>query len=733
MRAVLRWIIVLLLPFVSRVDVAHSQPDWPTYRHDGLRTGLQPGGGALADVGFIPGLHCVWSFPPDGSGKCPLTPGPPSSEAAAFHASPIVVKGTVFIGDDNGVFYALDAATGALKWRYPKTGKLAGSCNPPNVGPNQSFGQYGIRSSATYATINGQDAVIFGAPDPDAEVGLGSARLFALDFSGNPIWEYDGVHAGSDVVARVNGCTTYDNSKSPNDPNNQKALNELHERIAYSSPLVLGNKVYVGVHDAGDNPLQQGRVSVVELSTGKHIQFSYVSTGTPGDTSRGGGVWNSLATDGTGVYFTTGNTQSSPYYSPSPTPNTPWNCPLPKSAEPNPNNGLSMLKVDKDNGKLAWPKPFQPVDFMHDGDPDWAAGATVMSTSCGEQIASVMKDGWSYGVNAADGSMRWQFPNTGLGSAFLSNYEHGDNGYRQPGAAWNDVLIVRTGGWALDDGYDKTKRGYGVLHALNVCATWPINYVRWIADLTNYSSAGENALGAPTVVGGFVYIGTDRGYLVVLGDPSVGGYTQGYLCSNLEIPGPNEFQCETNGYLPVPNVIPIGEPFQVPDGGDIAYLRKEPALSEDRVFVSTGNGHVYALATATLRIAAYQYIGGFPQSAEGIGPGSGPVYGQVIISRTAPAGGATVVLSSSDPAALTIPASVTIPQGQTTSSLFSVGDQYKSGPDENVLITANYGGVSASYPLLLYTAADVNQCNKCGSPARCCACAGGVWDGRYCE
>jgi hypothetical protein len=41
-------------------------------------------------------------------------------------------------------------------------------------------------------------------------------------------------------------------------------LAELHERIAYSSPPVHEGKVYVGVHDYGDDPIQNGKVVAVD-------------------------------------------------------------------------------------------------------------------------------------------------------------------------------------------------------------------------------------------------------------------------------------------------------------------------------------------------------------------------------------------------------------------------------------------------------------------------------------
>ena len=95
--------------------------------------------------------------------------------------------------------------------------------------------------------------------------------------------------------------------------------------------MVLGDKVYVGVHDTGDNPIQQGRVVAVDVNTGQMTGFQFLGAGnTPGDGTLGGGVWNALATDGTRVYFTTGNTHHSlvrfPYCSP--------NCPF--KTEPSP-------------------------------------------------------------------------------------------------------------------------------------------------------------------------------------------------------------------------------------------------------------------------------------------------------------------------------------------------------------------------------------------------------------
>jgi outer membrane protein assembly factor BamB len=72
------------------------------------------------------------------------------------HTSPALAEGLVFIGSWDTYFYALDAATGAEKWRF-KTGDDAVIHN-----------QTGIQSSAAIA--NG--VVYFGCRD---------SKLYALD------------------------------------------------------------------------------------------------------------------------------------------------------------------------------------------------------------------------------------------------------------------------------------------------------------------------------------------------------------------------------------------------------------------------------------------------------------------------------------------------------------------------------------------------------------------------
>jgi outer membrane protein assembly factor BamB len=186
---------------------------------------------------------------------------------------------------------------------------------------------------------------------------------------------------------------------------------------------------------------------------------------------------------------------------------------------------------------------------------------------------------------------------------------HGDDDYRRPGAAWNDVFIVRTGGEANTDDSscpfehnNPTQgrvacRGYTKLHALNACATSEQDRVRWIADIpNNMGGGGHISYSTPTVTGGIVFIGTNenpsdhKGHLVVLADPSVVPASQ-QVCSNVDYALP---VCPAP-YAPVWSLNPLVD-IAMPDGGSLASMRNEPVLARGRVFVATSAGHVYMLA-----------------------------------------------------------------------------------------------------------------------------------------
>jgi hypothetical protein len=265
-----------------------------------------------------------------------------------------------------------------------------------------------------------------------------------------------------------------------------------------------------------------------------------------------------------------------------------------------------MIKIDKNTGNIKW--TFKTVPFSSDCDSDWAAGATIMTTSCGSLVASVQKDGWSYAIDAGSGPScpltghSWQFPPTTNGCTFPPNTcpssqdqgtaDHGDDDYRWPGAAWNDVFIVRTGGESrIQDGVTV---GYRRLHALNACAATELDRVRWIADIPSSPEGdGQYSVGAATVTGGIVLVGTNNGHLVVLGDPLVTGSDAGMRCSNIDYTTVSA--CADAGYNPNVSIPKTLADVSIPDAGSLVAIRNEPVLANGMVFVGTDKGHVYML------------------------------------------------------------------------------------------------------------------------------------------
>ena len=520
--------------YVINVECPYGDPaacggEWPAFRQNRFRDAQQPQNSALANPYEVKKLKVKWEFTP---------PNP-----RGFRASPIVYNGKVYIGNGNGFLYCLDAASGGVLWQYPAAGSTPLTsqfeCNPSS---------YGIASSAAIGKIKDElDVVIFGAPDRSIGNRLGSGRLFALNAStGAEVWK-------SAEIAVLNGLTSGSTS-------------ERHEQIGYSSPLVYGNMVYIGVANHCDNPIQNGRVVAVDINTGVIIQaFNYSSTN-----SRGGGVWSSVAGGFNGVYITTGNTNRHN-----------------GSPEPSPNNGLSMLKLDPNTGGVIW--KLQPVPFALDGDPDWASGQTLINTSCGPVAVSTMKDGWTYAVTAGGTSpsapgVLWQYPATGFPFTPGDGTTHGDTRYLRPGAGWNNTFITMTGGEIVTT---DVQSGYNRLHALNICSD-PNNRVRWMLDVPSANSYGAcYKMGPPTVTKGIVYIGTSQGHLVIIADPSVWP-SQGSQCSQS---GVSVGDCNAMGYqvVSIPTVL---LDLALPSSNCIAT---EPVLAGGRVFIANSGGTLYML------------------------------------------------------------------------------------------------------------------------------------------
>lgn len=211
--------------------------DWPTYMHDAARTGVADGESILSPSNASR-LTRLWSF----------------KTGAGIAAQPIIVNGTVYIGSWDGYEYALDAVTGALKWKT-YLGITDARCIPEITG---------VTSSATV-----QNGVVY--------VGGGDSYWYALDANtGAVLWKV--------FTANNNLNVGYYN---------------------WASPLIYNGNAYIGLASDCDNPLTQGKLLMVNLAT--HLVVKTLNIVNNGE--EGGTIWSSPAVDAATntLYLTTGN------------------------------------------------------------------------------------------------------------------------------------------------------------------------------------------------------------------------------------------------------------------------------------------------------------------------------------------------------------------------------------------------------------------------------------------
>ncbi len=158
------------------------------------------------------------------------------------HASPAVSGGTVYVGSWDRYFYALDAKSGALRWKF-QTGN-----------DTKIYNQVGIAGSAAV----GNGLVYFGCRD---------SFFYALDAkTGTLRWKQD--HHGSWVVASpaISGDTVYFTTSDEkvfwavDAATGAARFTVPYGAFAFSSPSLAGGTVYFGTFD--------GRLYAVDSHTG---------------------------------------------------------------------------------------------------------------------------------------------------------------------------------------------------------------------------------------------------------------------------------------------------------------------------------------------------------------------------------------------------------------------------------------------------------------------------------
>jgi polyvinyl alcohol dehydrogenase (cytochrome) len=243
--------VAVLLTSLSGATAARSTggSTW-SYLHDGMHSSYEPASTALATANPS-SLVKAWNWTP---------PRDPNGHRTKINATPAVYDGGVFVGANDGVFYALDEATGAVRWRRSF-----------GMTPSLTCSSRGFVSSATVAPdpTTGQATVYVGAPD---------GYLYALNAS-------DGTTVWTTPVA-VPSTT-------------------VNDYFLWGSPTLAAGRVYIGISSHCDKPLVRGGLSAFSQTTGEHLATYYsVPAG-----KVGGSVWTTAAVtaDGNGILISTGN------------------------------------------------------------------------------------------------------------------------------------------------------------------------------------------------------------------------------------------------------------------------------------------------------------------------------------------------------------------------------------------------------------------------------------------
>jgi polyvinyl alcohol dehydrogenase (cytochrome) len=217
--------------------------NWPQYLYSPTHTSVNTAATAITTANAA-SLTRAWQFSPATGG---------------FLSSPVVYDGVIYIGAKNGYFYALNEATGAVIWK-----RFIG------VVPRLTCGRQGFTATATVApdpTTGNPTIYVYGA----------SGYLYAMSTA-------DGTDVWPPAVVAIPSTT-------------------VNDYYAWSSPLVTGGNIYVGISSQCDVPLVRGGLDEFSQASGA-LENTFWTT--PPDTV-GAGIWSSPATDGQSIYVTTGN------------------------------------------------------------------------------------------------------------------------------------------------------------------------------------------------------------------------------------------------------------------------------------------------------------------------------------------------------------------------------------------------------------------------------------------
>jgi outer membrane protein assembly factor BamB len=228
---------------------AQGAADWPQFMLNTSHSSYNAAATSITPAN-VADLQPVWNW---------QVPASPNKGTTGLYPTPVSVDGVLYVGANDGEFYAVNETTGQVLWS-----QFLGF----------EYGSLGVVSTATVATdpSTGDLAVYVNAPN---------GYLYALDAAtGNVLWQ--------EVVAIPAGTSTTN-------------------YFAWGSPLVANGNVYVGIASHNSDPDVPAGVLGFNAGTGASLGEWHSEP----NNANGGSVWSTPAVlpDGS-IIVTTGNGQS---------------------------------------------------------------------------------------------------------------------------------------------------------------------------------------------------------------------------------------------------------------------------------------------------------------------------------------------------------------------------------------------------------------------------------------
>lgn len=377
-------------PAPSATDPA-TLPQWNGWGNDLTNARFQPAAAAGLTAASVPRLALKWAF------------GIPG--VVAVSAQPTVFGGRVLFGSEAGVVYALDAATGCVRWQFTAAA--------------------GVRSAISVGRLAGAGPARYAAYFGDFR-----ANVYAVDLAiGQQIWS---VRVDDHVAARITGA-----------------------------PALAAGRLYVPVSSLEELPgarpdypccTFRGSVVALDATTGRQIWKQYTipdapsivgknAAGTPLWKPAGAAIWAAPTVDLARkvLYVATGNAYT----------------------EPAPPTSDAVIAMSLDTGAIQWVSQVTPGDAFlvgckagndncpDDAGPDFDFGNSpiLRRLAGGRSVLAIgQKSGVAYGMDPdKKGAVIWQY-RAGQGSA-LGGIEWGSAAdERVMYVPVSDVLHAQAGG-----------------------------------------------------------------------------------------------------------------------------------------------------------------------------------------------------------------------------------------------------------------------------------------------